>query len=384
MIAFGSDRDEARWVAAAIADALADGIPATEVLVLARTGYATGPVQAALAQAGIPHRVLGSLGLYERSEVKDALAYLALLANPADAQAFRRAVGSPKRGVGVATANRVVALARDAHQGDLIAASAHAAQIESIRSPAARDRLTRFGEGLDRVRCELRAGRSIGHVVVATVTLDGGLVAYHQRRRDSSPDPEQRRDAERALEDLRSLCRAAQTYAEQAENATLTGFLEHAAGLHAQEITAGEVDRRITVSTIHRVQGRRGAAGGADGVRGAAVAILARALRTGPRAARRGAPAVLRRLHARQGPAADHPRRGPRTAPHRRPLPVSRRSRTDRPNPGARRLTQPARKEHAMSNPNPDTTTAPRRTPTPRPASCYGDRSRPARSAFAR
>ena len=73
---------------------------------LARTGYATGPVQAALARAGIPHRVLGSLGLYERSEVRDALAYLTLLANPADAQAFRRAVGSPKRGVGTATANQ--------------------------------------------------------------------------------------------------------------------------------------------------------------------------------------------------------------------------------------------------------------------------------------
>ena len=50
------------------------------------------PIQAALAAAGIPHRVLGSLGLYERAEVRDALAYLALLANPRDAQAFRRAV----------------------------------------------------------------------------------------------------------------------------------------------------------------------------------------------------------------------------------------------------------------------------------------------------
>ena len=96
VIAYGSDRHEADCVAAAIGQALARGIPAGEVLVLARTGYATGPVQAALARAGIPHRVLGSLGLYERSEVRDALAYLALLANPADAQAFRRAVGSPK------------------------------------------------------------------------------------------------------------------------------------------------------------------------------------------------------------------------------------------------------------------------------------------------
>ena len=63
-------------------------MPPAEVLVLARTGYATGPVQHALAQAGVPHRVLGSLGLYERSEVRDALAHLALLANPADAQAL--------------------------------------------------------------------------------------------------------------------------------------------------------------------------------------------------------------------------------------------------------------------------------------------------------
>ena len=84
--------------------------PPGEILVLARTGYATEPVQPALARAGIPHRVLGSLGLYERTEVRDALAYLTLLANPADAQAFRRAVGSPQRGVGAATANRVVAL----------------------------------------------------------------------------------------------------------------------------------------------------------------------------------------------------------------------------------------------------------------------------------
>ena len=137
-------------------------------------------MQAALAQAGIPHRVLGSLGLYERSEVRDALAYLALLVNPADAQAFRRAVGFPRRGVGAATANRVVTLAREAHHGDLICASTDADRIDGIRSPAVRDRLTRFGQGLEKVRGELRAGRSIGHVVVAAVMLGGGLVAHYQ------------------------------------------------------------------------------------------------------------------------------------------------------------------------------------------------------------
>jgi len=256
VIAYVSDRHEADSVAGAIAQILANGMSAGEVLVLARTGYATGPLQAALARAGVPHRVLGSLGLYERSEVKDALAYLSLLANPADAQAFKRAVGSPKRGVGAATANRVIHLARDAHGGDLIAASAHAAAIETIRPPAVRDRLRRFGEALDRVRRELRDGRSIGHVAVAAVMLDGGLVRHHQQRRDTSPKPDERQDAERVLEDLRSLCRAAHAHEEQhGDNATLTGFLEQAAGLHAHEIAPGEPDRRITVSTIHKAKG---------------------------------------------------------------------------------------------------------------------------------
>jgi DNA helicase-2/ATP-dependent DNA helicase PcrA len=255
-VAFGSEREEARWIAGAIADALASSTAPSEILVLARTGYASGPVQHTLAHAGIPHRVLGSLGLYERSEVKDALAYLALLANPADAQAFRRAVQFPRRGVGTATASRLVALAREHHSGDLIAAAAHPDQLSGVRSEAARARLARFGAGLHRVRLELDAGRSLGHVVVAAMMLDGGLVRHHQQLRDSSPKPEQRRDAERVLEDLRSLCRAAQAYEHQQEDeATLSGFLEHAAGLHAQELDPGEEDRRITVSTIHRAKG---------------------------------------------------------------------------------------------------------------------------------
>ena len=93
---FGQEWQEAHWIARAVAEAIAAGTPGPEILVLARTGHASGPVQLALARAGIPHRVLGSLGLYERAEVRDALAYLTLLVNPADAQAFARAVQSPR------------------------------------------------------------------------------------------------------------------------------------------------------------------------------------------------------------------------------------------------------------------------------------------------
>ena len=253
---FSDDHDEARWVAGLVAQAIANGVAGEEVLVLSRTGYGSGPVQRALAQAGVAHRVLGSLGLYERSEVKDALSYLTLVANPADAQAFRRAVSTPRRGVGAQTANQILAAAREHHQGDLIAASAHASQITGIRSETTREQVTRFGRGLEAARQELAAGRSIGHVAIATVTIPGGPVVYHQRRRDNSPDPEQRRDAERVLEDLRSLCRAAQTYADtNTGRGTLAGFLEQAIGLHAHTLAPGEIDRRMTVSTIHRAKG---------------------------------------------------------------------------------------------------------------------------------
>ena len=138
-----SEYHEAHWIARTIGHALAAGISPGGILVLARASYATAAVQTALAQAGIPHRVLGSLGLYERSEIRDALAYLTLLVNPADAQAFRRAVQAPRRGVGSATVTGLVALARERHHGDLIAVSAQGAGQLEARSPAVSSRPAR-------------------------------------------------------------------------------------------------------------------------------------------------------------------------------------------------------------------------------------------------
>ena len=125
---------------AQIADALAAGTPPAEILALARTGYATEPLQRALAHAGIPHRVLGSLGLYERTEVRDALAYLTLLAEPASTRR-RSAARSARRGAGSAPrpSRKLVAWAREHHGGDLIAASAHAGELDGVRAQAARD-----------------------------------------------------------------------------------------------------------------------------------------------------------------------------------------------------------------------------------------------------
>jgi DNA helicase-2/ATP-dependent DNA helicase PcrA len=99
------------------------------------------------------------------------------------------------------------------------------------------------------------AGRSLGHVVLSTVMVDGGLVEHFELVRDASSQRVVRRDAERVLEDLRSLCRSAQGFeAAHGAPASLRDFLELAAGLHAQELRPGR-DQRVTVSTIHRAKG---------------------------------------------------------------------------------------------------------------------------------
>ena len=296
-----------------------------EVLVLARTGYATEPVQAALARAGIPHRVLGSLGLYERAEVNDALAYLALLANPADAQAFRRAVGSPRRGVGAATANRVIALARDTHQrrpdrgerarerdrGHPLARRARAAHAVRRRTRPRPPRAAR------RALARARRGRR-----------------GDARRRTRRPPPAPARQLPETRGAPRRRAGARGPALAVPRRPGLRGAAHRQR--HADRVPrAGRRParprdrRRRTGPEDHRLddpprQGDRGAARRAARLRGAAAAVLALARLTGPRAAGRGAPAVLRRLHPRQGPADHHPRGDARRPAHRRPVPLPR------------------------------------------------------------
>ena len=267
-------------------------------------------------------------------------------------------------------------------------------------------RLVEFGAALEQVRGELAAGRSIGHVVIATVTMPGGLVRHHQHQRDHTPDPDRRRDAERVLEDLRSLCRAAQAHDEHDERRDAHRLPR------ARRRAARPGARRRHRPADHRLddpsrQGHRGPGGRAARLRGGAAALVAVDLLTGPRAARRGAPPVLRRRHPRQGPAADHPRRRARPAPDRRPVPVPHRGRAaadahlarrlnrHRPQPGRparapRRASRvPAATHNQLSKETHVQPLAhPRRTrppaPTPRRPPCSAGRSRPARSASAR
>ena len=139
LIECADDRDEADWVAAEINARMADdgSLRLRSFVVLYRTNAQSRSLEEALRREGMPYRVIGGTRFYERREIKDALAYLRLVANPAADEAFLRIVNVPRRGIGDASLARLGEYA--AAQGiPLLLAAERAGSVDEIRGPAAR------------------------------------------------------------------------------------------------------------------------------------------------------------------------------------------------------------------------------------------------------
>src|SRR5438105_2833956 len=101
------EHEEANFVAQTILKTRADGVGWDGLAVFYRTNAQSRVLEDALRRARIPYVIVGGVRFYERREIKDTLAYLRLLVNPADDVAFRRAVGAPTRGIGATTLARL-------------------------------------------------------------------------------------------------------------------------------------------------------------------------------------------------------------------------------------------------------------------------------------
>ena len=249
--------------------------------------------------------------------MRDALAYLTLIANPADAQAFRRAVATPRRGVGERTAGQIVARARERHDGDLIAASANAGTLGEIGSRKAREQLERFGDGLQQARAGAR-----GRPLARTRGDRRGDAPWRAGR----PPPAEDRALRRRRRASRRGASARGPALAVPRRAGLRGAraLPHPDRLpRARSRTArpradprpGPADHRLDHSPRQRHRGTRR---DPRRMRGAAAALVAVAGRS--RAAAGRTATVLRRLHAGQGPALHDPRRRSRRARDRGPV----------------------------------------------------------------
>src|SRR5213593_4604910 len=136
------ESEEAGWVAQTVRSLHGQGLGYSDVAVFYRTNAQSRVLEDALRRASIPYVIVGGVRFYERREIKDIIAYLRLVVNPADDVAFRRAVGAPARGIGKATLDR---LAESARARGLSLLEASAAPSPDL-TPKARRALEDFGK----------------------------------------------------------------------------------------------------------------------------------------------------------------------------------------------------------------------------------------------
>ena len=119
----------------------------SEIAILVRAGFQTRAFEERLITLGIPYRVVGGLKFYERAEIRDAMAYMRVMHQPADDLAFERIVNTPKRGLGDATIQILHAHARAA-KIPMLEAARFLVETEELKPKprgALRDLVTAFG-----------------------------------------------------------------------------------------------------------------------------------------------------------------------------------------------------------------------------------------------
>jgi len=155
LLSTADERDEAEWLANEFARRAAESDVAYEgMAILYRTNAQSRPLEEAFRFRGIPYRLIGAISFYERREVKDLLAYLRLIANPADDEAFLRVVNVPRRGIGDASL-ALLGRAAAGWQKPLLEAARRAGSVNDLR-PNVREALSGVAALLDRLREAVR------------------------------------------------------------------------------------------------------------------------------------------------------------------------------------------------------------------------------------
>ena len=227
--------EEARRVGEEIERLEHEGAPLDQVAILVRAQYQTREFEDRFIQIGLNYRIIGGFRFYERAEIRDALAYLRVIAQPADDLAFERIYNTPKRGLGAKTLEKMYQHAR--RQGIPLAAAA--LELADSDELPARARNTVAGLMASfvewREEAEKVSPAELMHMVLAESGYDDMLKA------DRSAE-----SAGRA-ENLSELARAMEDYG------TLEDFLEHVALV--MENDARDDGEKVTIMTMHAAKG---------------------------------------------------------------------------------------------------------------------------------
>jgi DNA helicase-2/ATP-dependent DNA helicase PcrA len=248
-----NEHDEASFVAGEV-DRLTDeeSLLPGQVAVFYRTNAQSRVFEEVFIRVGMPYKVVGGVRFYERREVRDALAYLRVLANPADSVSLRRILNVPKRGIG----DRAEACLEALAQREAITFNDALARCEDAYGLASRSlaAVQAFRTLMDELRTLVEAGTPPATVLEAVLERTG-----YAAELSSSSDPQD----ETRLENLQELVSVAREFEEANPGGTLVEFMEQVALVaDADEIPDEELGEDgkpahgvVTLMTLHTAKG---------------------------------------------------------------------------------------------------------------------------------
>lgn len=240
-----NDLDEARYVVNRVRDWQRDGKSLRHVAVLYRSNAQSRVLEEAFMQFGIAYRVYGGLRFFERAEIKDALAYLRLIANRNDDAAFERVVNTPTRGIG----DRTIDILREHAQKNTISLWQAALKLldENAFPARAANALTQFLELINVLQKDtdkLALYEQTEHVI-----HNSGLIEHFQKEKGEK--------SLARLENLEELVNAARQFdneTQDGEMSKILAFLSYSALEAGESQTQGSEDG-VQLMTLHSAKG---------------------------------------------------------------------------------------------------------------------------------
>jgi DNA helicase-2/ATP-dependent DNA helicase PcrA len=237
-----SDREEARFVGREIGRLRSTGFPLEEMAVFYRTNAQSRQIEEALVADALPYHIVGGVRFYARLEIKDILAYLRVLDNPADEVSLKRIINVPARGIGNASVDRI---SEQAHRdGTTFFESLERAVQGGLLTTGPRGKVAAFVAMLEHFK-ELSGTLDLPQLAQA-VMQESGYLARLKESRDED-------DAER-LENLGQLLAAIGEFVEKNPEAGLSEFLEQVSLV--SDLEQGETGKpSVTLMTLHAAKG---------------------------------------------------------------------------------------------------------------------------------
>ncbi len=234
------ERDEGRYVADEILNAVALGRKFSDFAILYRTNAQSSSIERALVYNAVPYKVIGGHRFYDRKEVKDILAYLSVIANPSDTIRMKRIINEPKRKIGDTMVNNASSIA-DGLGISFYEVISHADEYPLLSRCASR--MLDFTNLLNSLALSLEE-KSIQDFFDDVITKTGYYASL-----DSDKETAEERKAN-VMEVLANLVR----YMEDNEGGTLTGFLEEVALMTDLDNYNTEAESTVMM-TLHSAKG---------------------------------------------------------------------------------------------------------------------------------